>query len=75
MNVRTLTLAAVLVGLHIPSVAAGQIYSIIYSDLTLGTTTDLTAAGTLDWAKWGNAQTSLPFTSPTKIDGAILTRR
>jgi hypothetical protein len=40
--------------------------------LTLGTTTDLTAAGTLDWVEWGNGQTSLPFTLPQKIGGTII---
>jgi hypothetical protein len=74
MNVRMLTLAAtVLVGLHVPSVATGQIYSITYTDLTFGTTTDLTAVGTLDWVKWGNGQANPdPYTSPQNITGTII---
>src|SRR5262249_40217741 len=32
-------------------------------------TFDLTAAGTVDWAKWSNGESSPPYTSPRKTGG------
>lgn len=75
MKARGLTFAAVaLAGLAARPADAGQIYSVTYTDLTLGTTTDLTAAGTLDWVKWGNGEPSgtLPYSSPEKVGGTII---
>jgi uncharacterized repeat protein (TIGR03803 family) len=51
----------------------GQIYSITYTDLAVGTTNDLTKAGTLDWVKWGNGESNpSPYTVPRKGGGTII---
>jgi hypothetical protein len=56
------------------STAEAGVISITYTDLTPGSTTDLTAAGTLDWVKWGNGETTgtLPYASPQKVGGSII---
>jgi hypothetical protein len=53
---------------------AGQIYGISYTDVASGSSIDLTAAGTLDWAKWGNgeANETLPFAAPRMTGGTII---
>ncbi len=44
-----------------------------YTPLANGTAVDLTAAGTLDWVKWGNSTTSgLGFASVEKVGGTII---
>ncbi|RUL81810.1 PEP-CTERM sorting domain-containing protein [Tautonia sociabilis] len=54
---------------------AGSIFSISYTDLPIGsTTTDLTAAGTLDWVKWGNGDAfgTVPFATSEKAGASLI---
>jgi hypothetical protein len=75
MKLRTLMVAAGLVaGLGGAPAVAGQIYSIGYADVTPGSTVNLTAAGTLDWVKWGNGESSgtVAYTTPREVGGSIV---
>jgi hypothetical protein len=45
-------------GVCVSAAEAGQIYGISYADISTGSTIDLTSAGTLDWVKWGNGETT-----------------
>ena len=53
---------------------AGQIYGISYTDVASSSTIDLTAAGTLDWVKWGNGEPNetLPYATPRMTGGSIV---
>ena len=75
MNRRTLSIAASLIScLWVSAVDAGQVYKISYTDVAPGSTTDLTAAGTLDWVKWGNGESTgtLPYSTPAMTGGTII---
>lgn len=73
MKPRTLTFAVMLLsGCCIMPAKAGQIDSITYTDLNPTTTTiNLTTAGTLDWVKWGNGETSgTSYATPVMLVGS-----
>ncbi|MGO9465653.1 MAG: PEP-CTERM sorting domain-containing protein [Isosphaeraceae bacterium] len=77
MKVRALTFATVtmlIASMGVSPADAGQIYSVTYADISAGTTTDLTTAGTLDWVKWGNgeANNSVSYSTPEKTGGTII---
>ena len=75
MKLRALTFATMLIaGLCVSAADAGQIYSLTYSDVAAGSSVDLTTAGTLDWAKWGNGETTgmTTYTTPEKVGGSII---
>jgi hypothetical protein len=58
-----------------PAAEAGNIHSISYADLPLGSsTTDLTAAGSLDWVKWSNNEPngSGTYATPEKVGSSII---
>jgi hypothetical protein len=42
-----------------------------YTELTAGTTTDLTVTGTVDWIKFGNGENGTSFLNTTKIGNPI----
>ena len=75
MKSRVLTYTTLLTaGLCGASAAAGDIYSISYTHVAQGSAIDLTSAGTLDWAKWGNGETTgmSTYTTPEKTGGTII---
>jgi hypothetical protein len=64
----------ILTFLGVTSANAGDIYSITYADVAQGSTTDLTAAGSVDWVKWGNGEptNTMNYATPEKIGGSVI---
>jgi hypothetical protein len=74
MKARVLALVtSLIVGWGVSSANAG-ILGISYTDVAPGSTIDLTALGTLDWAKWGNgeATNSTMYSTPQDSAGTII---
>ena len=64
----------VLIGYAAAPTYAGDIYAISYTDITPTSSTNLTTAGTLDWVKWGNGDTTgvLPYKTSQMTGGTII---
>jgi PEP-CTERM motif len=74
MKTRLLTMVtSLIVGWGVSTANAG-ILGITYTDVTPGSTIDLTSLGTLDWAKWGNGEPNdtLPYATPRDSSGTII---
>ena len=70
---KAVTVAVTMVGFcWLASTGVAQIYSIAYTDVKPGATNDLTAAGSVDWVKWGNGETGLPIATVRKEGGAVI---
>jgi len=71
MRVLTFTTTLFAVCCAMPA-SAGQIYSVTYTDVAPNTTTNLTAAGTQDWVKWGNGEATgtLPYSTVVQTGGS-----
>jgi hypothetical protein len=74
MKTRVLALLTVVIAGWGASSANAGILGISYSDVTPGSTIDLTTLGTLDWVKWGNGEAtgSLPYATPSESGGSII---
>ncbi len=64
----------VLVACAVAPAYAGNIYSVSYTDIAPTSSTNLTTAGTLDWVKWGNGDSTgtLNYNTSQMTGGTII---